>query len=274
MTIIVGNSAPATVQAQPTGTYPNQPPGSVLVSDYKFEVNPDPVSHWGAALQIYGNFSLVTSGWAGTPLFGGKVGRMFYPNGFPYNGTEPALIENTVLGAWTKLYLAFGFQLSGNWVPHPTGVNKILFLSPGPQTSNRLIVNANMFGSPAAGVLDIHLQAVPTQPNGDSSVNLTPNINNATSLIAGRWHRCEVVVENNTANNGDGTIKWWVDNILRGSYVHAGALWNGKLGVAGEAKSFGSLTWAPTWGGGGSGNLVLPAGMSQFMDSILISGHA
>ena len=59
----------------------------------------------------------------------------------------------------------------------------------------------------------------------------TPNVN-ATVVTLGVWHRVEWYA------NKAGTLQWWLDGVLQGSYSDAGNSYN-----------FNMFQFSPTWGG-------------------------
>jgi hypothetical protein len=58
-----------------------------------------------------------------------------------------------------------------------------------------------------------------------------PNVN-STVVTLGQWHKVEWYVHKN------GTVKWWLDGLLQGSYTDAD-----------NPVNFGMFQFSPTWGG-------------------------
>ena len=59
----------------------------------------------------------------------------------------------------------------------------------------------------------------------------TPNVN-ATVVTLGQWHKIEWYASKN------GTLKWWLDGVLQGSYTNVRNSFN-----------FDMFQFSPTWGG-------------------------
>jgi hypothetical protein len=76
---------------------------------------------------------------------------------------------------------------------------------------------------------DQRLRVLPEYP-GDYQWR-TPNIN-ATVVTLGQWHKIEWYASKN------GTLKWWLDGLLQGSYTNATNSFN-----------FDMFQFSPTWGG-------------------------
>jgi hypothetical protein len=142
-----------------------------------------------------------------------------YPQGM-VEGNAPATVYFTNLNA-TELYAGFWWKPSSPFDYGPNG-NKIAFMFNG--------------GGGAGGQQFLHLQndgrlhVLPEYP-GDNRWR-TPNVN-PTVVTLGQWHRVEWY-----SNRVTGTLKWWLDGVLQGSYTDVF-----------NSYSFDMFQFSPTWGG-------------------------
>jgi hypothetical protein len=181
-----------------------------------------------------------------------------YRAGFE-GGFEPINTFKTFAGSNETLYVSFWVKFSSNWVGHPSGVNKIFHI---------FIANINRVYLSAQGVG----QGIPLQPQirlqqvnyAGGFVNLTPNLVPSIALSPGTWHRWEFLLITNTCANTDGVATWWIDGVKVGHYANIGYV------NATQSHSWGSINWAPTWGGIGT---LVSTPQSMSLDHIYVSGR-
>jgi uncharacterized protein YjdB len=126
-----------------------------------------------------------------------------------------------------------------------------------------LVYDGNSYATPnvlsqTEGRIDVWLQAA-QEPNSQRSMraggggNLTPPGANGTrtTIYPGTWYHIEVLVEGNTGGAANGTLKWWVNNVLQGS--HTDVTWKslyGRFPTVGNGR-FTGIDMTPIWGGSG-----------------------
>ncbi len=280
-TAVVSVGAPA---APPDASLPNQPSGFATIQDYRFDAHPQSMVGPGTWGPSYRNrpdseYRITSSGFSGAAPHGSSVGDMWYYEGFSGEGVEADAIgiEFTPV---SKLYIAFWIQFSANWQGHGSGFDKIfhLWTAPGPNASNRVFFSAVNFrpsndGTDATTVWPSSFAVNLQMPWGARNlIDLSrhpdfPQPPGMMGLRRGVWHRVEVLVEQNTGDNFDGTATAWVDGVQVSRYTDL------RYTLSHEVKGFHYLEWAPTWGGYSPINVTRVGGMHMFMDRIYMSGR-
>src|SRR6266516_288544 len=260
-----GQTGAATVivtKPAPRGTWPNEPSGLTLISDYGFDA---------VIPATYDPLQLGTSGWRvrWNPVGDGSrivdpaelfsppgVYQVRYPVGFG-EGSSPSTLEYDFASRPTELYWCFWWKPSNPFQSHSSGVNKIAFiwtpsgstdllyfdLSPNPwriRCMNDLIAG----GGPDAGKRD--------EPNVTTTV-----------ITLGQWHRIEIHAKYSTGSNADGTVRWWVDGVLNGNYTNLKMLQDG---------GFDHIQFGVTFGGAGTGETKTETDYYWF-DHVRVSGR-
>lgn len=211
-----------------TGTWPNEPVGMRLVSDWAFDQDPPTagdvpigISGWKIVSQAAPGSA---RGWVArisdpnSPFSPPNVFDFVYPQGM-VEGNAPATVYHDGLGA-SEVYAGFWWKPSVPFDFGPNG-NKIAFIFNG--------------GGGAGGqqflilLPDGRLHVLPEYP-GDFRWR-DPNVN-ATIVTLGQWHRVEWYATK------AGTLKWWLDGVLQGSYTNVT-----------NAFNFDMFQFSPTWGG-------------------------
>lgn len=233
------DSASFSVSAPPSGSWPNDP-GGTLVTNYGFdEVIPD-----NGSPTDFGGFG--SAGWSvynrrganGTNSFIERVTdatgphspsfvvQFNYALGFTGNGSDPGTLYRPI-GGGTELYIGFWWKASSPWQSHPTGVNKILFqeFSSGADQIAMVWQNANRIRL----VTEMSTDARPLEPNQTQ-----------TTINTNTWYQIEWRM-----HRGTGLTRWWVNNILQGSFT-----------VNYPSGSFSQIQVAPGWGGSGGSKSV------------------
>ena len=218
-------SAALTVTVLPPGSWPNEPAGLAVRTDYAFPdaipvTNADvPIpggSGWNSIYNGAGNVSLVPG--VGAPMSPSTVLQLMYPVGF-VAGSGPGTVYYN-LPSVNKLYVGFWWKPSNPWQGHPSGVNKMTFVFTG-SGSMPLI----MYGPPG-GPYELKFE-----PEFGNTYWLEPDVHVPVTL--GVWHRVELFLD-----AGAGTADWWLDGQRIG---HATGVPYGGPFVLWE--------FASTWGG-------------------------
>lgn len=237
----------------PDTTWPNQPAGFIVISDHHFDsFNSD---GWSPNSNSGGNDSIVSD--ATAPRSPPHVGLANFPAGWT-GGFDPIATQVSISGAnYTRIYMSFWVKLSSNWIPHPSGVNKIGFVWIAGSPS----VYESFQGSSFPLQPQIRLQGIP-----GGAVNLLPNVNNVP-LNANTWYRWEIVLECNTGGNSDGVAHWWINGTETGLYTNIQYVASGSSHIWGSGGD--GVSWRPVWGGIGDS---VPGGQKMWVDDWYISG--
>lgn len=230
-----------------TGWRANEPAGFTPLTDRGF--NSITEDGWGlvAASGSVTNLSVVTDTTA--PHSPPNVGRVRYPVGFA-GGGEPCNAYRQALGR--KLYFCKSFMFSSNWQGHPTLTNKIMHYHLDSNSKNKIFTLGYGSGSdpllPAFGLQGLASSYNFNAQGGAGGTQATgwclPNQGKPAQLTRGKYATWEAVMDLGTPGNADGSIQWWIDGVLVGSYVN--------IPLVVTTNSYTQLEWAPTWGGVGS----------------------
>jgi hypothetical protein len=214
----------------PPAGWPNEPAGMTLLSDWGLDqvlpTSGDVPIVGSGGWKIVENASVGSSqGWAtraldaGAPSSPSNVYDFVYPAGM-IEGVSPAAVYYDGFNA-DEIYVGFWWKPSSPFDTGPNG-NKIAFIfNGGGDTGGQQFLILYPDG---------RLHVLPEYP-GDYRWR-TPNVN-ATVVQLGVWHRVEWYT-----NRVNGTLKWWLDGVLQGSYTN----------VTNPVK-FDMFQFNPTWGG-------------------------
>ena len=219
-----------TVSNSTGSAWPNEPAGLTVRTDWGFDQTP-PTSGDVPILGSLG-WKIVSQaplgsprGWAalvsdpGAPFSPPSVYDFVYPQGM-VEGNAPATVYYDGLGS-TEMYAGFWWKPSSPIDLGPDG-NKIAFMFNG---------GGGLGGQQFLILLpDGRLHVLP-EYLGDYRWR-DPNVT-ATVVRLGAWHRVEWY-----ANVATGTLKWWLDGVLQGSYTNVRNLF-----------PFDMFQLSPTWGG-------------------------
>jgi hypothetical protein len=232
-------SASVTVFTPPWGTWPNEPAGFSLISDYDFGA-PVPATNRGDPLG--------TSGWQvwrntagrGTlavddaaPLSAPDAFQFLYPIGFP-SGQEPAMVEYVFRPRVQELYWGFWWKPSNPFQSDWSGVNKIAFVWTPSGSTDLLYFDLSPDPWRIRAMDDLFAGGGP-----DAGKRNEPNVT-TTVIRLGQWHRIEIYVKYSTGSNANGIVRWWVDGVLNGNYTNLKMVQDG---------GFDHVQFAPTFGG-------------------------
>jgi len=219
-----------TVSNPVASSWPNEPTGMTLLSDWGMDQQPP----FSGDVPIVGSsgWKIVSQaspgsprGWvervldATAPLSPSNVYDFVYPQGM-VEGNAPGTVYFDGIGR-KEVYAGFWWKASSPFDFGPDG-NKIAFIFNG--------------GGGAGGqqfiilLPDGKLHVLPEYP-GDFRWR-DPNVN-ATTVTLGAWHRIEWYTNVTT-----GTMKFWLDGVLQGSYTDVKNTFN-----------FDMFQFSPTWGG-------------------------
>ena len=213
----------------PGGTWPNEPPGLTLLTSWGFDSEPPAsgdvpipgsagwnVVHERTPGSARGSVQRVSD--SSAPFSPANVYDFVYPEGM-VEGTAPATVYYTFRAR--EVYVSFWWKASAPFDLGPNG-NKIAFLfnGGGDGGGQQFLILRR----------DGRLHVLPEYP-GDFRWR-EPNVS-ASAVALGAWHRIEWY-----ADRSAGTLKWWLDGVLQGSYTDVR-----------NAADFDMFQFSPTWGG-------------------------
>lgn len=205
-----------------TGAWPHEPPGFTPITDQPWDL----LTTLGWAVQ-YGTASIGVD--LGAPVSPPGVLTIAYPVGFG-GGSAPGTMTR-LIAPTKRIFSGIWWKVSDPWQGHNSNVNKISFLFPESGGDMTMV----MYGSPGG---PYHLRVIPQFP-GFASDWLTPNVEDLPVAL-GVWHQIEWLVDYGSGT-GVGTVQWWMDGRLIGSYDNV-PFPNSGMGV---------YKLSPTWGGVG-----------------------
>ena len=218
-----------TIARDPAASWPNEPPGLTVVTDWGFDAAPPAAGDvlipngagWRVVYEVPANPARGSAHLAsdpGAPLSPSHVYDFVYPEGM-VEGVAPATVYYNLRAG--EIYAGFWWKASSPFDLGPNG-NKVAFLFNG--------------GGGAGGqqvlilLPDRRLHVLPEYP-GDFRWR-RPNVS-ATIVTLGEWHRIEWF-----ANVATGENKWWLDGVLQGSHTDVT-----------NRHPFDMFQFSPTWGG-------------------------
>ena|SRR2546427_4019607 len=224
------------------GTWPNEPSGFTLVSDYDF-ADAVPATNQGAHLGRRG-----WQVWYNIDGLGTRVSDSTAPQSPPYvlqflypigmrDGGAPMTLEHDFTPPVTELYWGFWWKPSNPFQSDGSGVNKIVFIwtpTVSGNTTDLLYLDLSPTPWRIRCMNDLGTGGGPT-----AGQRLEPNAT-TTVITLGQWHRIEIYVEYSTGSLANGVVKWWVDGQLNGTYTNLKMVQDG---------GFTHLQFSPTYGG-------------------------
>jgi hypothetical protein len=160
------------------------------------------------------------------------VWQFAYPVGYTSAGVAPGT-EWSTMAPSQAMYVGFWWKPSNPWQGHSSGVNKLMFYYTGDPAGLSQNMTIQMYGS-GNGPFSTRMVG-----EGFEDVPYWENVGSTSPLALGVWHRIEVLM-----NSPAGSLKWWVDGNLVGSYT----------GVPYPSYGFFQTEFSPTWGGVGGSN--------------------
>jgi hypothetical protein len=211
-----------------SGTWPNEPAGWTLINDHDMSgLNTGGWANVYPADITSGGISEVSD--PGAPASPPSVWQFAYTTGFTAAGTAPATEWMTMVPT-QALYVGFWWKPSNPWQGHESGVNKLMFLFTGDRAGLSQNMTIQLYGS-GNGPFSTRMVG-----EGFEDVAYWENVSSTSPLALGVWHRVEILM-----NAPAGSLQWWVDGKLVGSYT----------GVPYPSYGFFQLEFSPTWGGVG-----------------------
>ncbi len=216
-----------------SAVWPNEPAGATVITDWGF--NTITGSGWH---DEGGDTGIVSDSTA--PLSPGNVLQQRFSIGFA-GGISPGN-DWYVFTPTREIYLGFWWKANAGWQAHPTGINKLIFVSTedGSNPFVLMMYGQNPYSLAFVyqniGIDNSHISGFP----GVTGTVLWPG---GASLVPGNWYRIELYMKLSTTSTSlDGIIKWWANG------VQAGNLTTVNFAQAG----FSSVPIVPIWGGTGS----------------------
>lgn len=207
---------------------------------------------WYITSQV-GNKSIASD--ATAPQSQPNILRHTYPAGFTggVSGTSAgySAADNG------EIYVCLAIKWDANWEDHPTGTNKVLFVTNDAFGGGGDPVFLSMNTQTATNRLILTTQ-------GPGMAGPIPRAAEA-NITKGTWHIVEFYLKTNSADGvADGVAKLWLDGVISTDRSDVefwtGAIANGR---------FNNVKLEPTWGGGG-GTVV--SDFSLDIDEIYVSG--
>lgn len=234
----------------------NEPNGLSQLTDKDFntltelETGTDPNWYLNSTT---GNKSIVTD--LGAPQSPPNVLRHEYPDGFSGGaaGTS-AGFQNQSLD---EIYVCIACKWDADWEDHPTGTNKVFFVTSSSFGGGGDPVFLNFNTQQAQPRLILFTQG----PGMAGSLARVQEVN----PVKGQWHIVEVYLKANSADGvADGVARLWMDGTLSTN------LSNVEFYTGGTADGkFNTVKLEPTWGGSG-GTVVSAFGLEH--DKMYVSG--
>lgn len=217
-----------------SASWPNEPAGATVITDWGWsDLN------GGGWHDEGGDASIVSDSTA--PLSPASVLQQRFASGFP-GGISPSN-EWYTFSPSREIYLGFWWKANAQWEAHPSGINKILFVSreDGGNAFFLIMSGQNPYN------LAFSYQEGPWICNGDlvgyPGICGTILVQGGAALIPGNWYRIELYMKmSTTTTSKDGIIKWWANGVQAGN-----------LTTVNFAQSpFAGVPIVPIWGGMGA----------------------
>lgn len=175
-----------------------------------------------------------------------------YPSGFAAGSTPFGIFCNTV-PLVTHMYISCWVCMPSNFNSNSNNIKWVFYAQNGPNGRNHVV----MLSSGAMGSEVGPWMA--NQGGGGGSINIGGNNNTMAGALVnlananlpalkGTWanFEWEMILETVPGVSADGICKFWVNNILRGS-------WNNiKFNGIGDPNGFDTVSFTPYYGGGGA----------------------
>ena len=218
---------------------------------------------------ISGNYSTIT---VASTYGGTDSGRITFPTGFTGGSAPSGGGALNAIASWSyqsaiwpsggsrDLYFALEFQVSSNWQNHPTGTNKIFFVTMDEHGGGGdpcfISLETNLSGGTAPPQIMIRQQGT-----GGVSVPST-TLSAEVEIVYGQSYLIEVHLKaNTTSSSTDGELHLWVDGTK--TQEDLSCSWANI-----NSPTWDNLRWEPTWGGAGG---TVTSDMHQQMSIIYAS---
>jgi hypothetical protein len=222
----------------------NEPAGMTSLEERTYDTLSE--AGWWKKTESSPYFQLATQN-SPAPVHGSSsVGQMYFPAGFTGGGAPTSDgIDLSNSAIWNvgseEVYVCFEVLFSSNWQPHPTGTNKIFFITMSAQNGN---------GDPSFLSLQTNAAAGPqiqvrNQGTGDFDPPVLPLLSEEV-ITYGEWNLVEVRLKaSSTPTTSDGAVQLWINGVK--TQEDLACVWASTAGAKWDTVKF-----EPTWGGGGS----------------------
>lgn len=220
-------------------TWPNQPAGSTLLSDFDFSAKTG--SGW---TKVYDGGAIVNDPTA--PVSPPGVLQYTWNHSAGYGDVSntnfffPGGADNYYIGFWWKPSNPFtGWQTSQNKINlirnEPDG--HIYLLMSGPQAGNAYVLNFTTTWRSYSGVSNSHLAGGGTWCDAAGICNVFPNAGSGTVTL-GAWQLLEYYIQRSTTvTSRNGILRWWLNGKLAGNYTNINT----------PRSLFSEVQFAPVW---------------------------
>jgi hypothetical protein len=247
--------APAPFTA--AGLYPNEPAGLTTISDNEFSspapaavgsTTPMRVGVTGVEWQVYlrdaGAQRLASDPTA--PRSPSQVMLLWYPKGLA-SGYSPAVSMGYTTREYSTWYEAGWFKIgdSTGFAAHGILMKALGFWSVNGSGSDNQFFAALEPTTVGHNGIEKQFRWRFLQ-QGVAARHVYPNINVDKRIIAGRWHRYEILMGINDIGVANGTLKVWLDGMLQYDYRD----WTWRTSSA--PRGFYGRKLDPVWGGTGN----------------------
>ena len=244
----------------------NLPNGFTLLESRNFET----LAGEGWWYSNNGKIDIVANGSANvngefTQSVSGNLGRIIFPaNDTQLDGTAPAStgIDPANSAIWhagsSEVWLEFEHAVSTNWVNHPTGTNKIFFVTAsgyGGGGDPCVVCYDSDFNPPRYTIFQ--------QGPGVTIRDLRPNLS-TIGAPHGSVNHVKIHIVANTPGNSDGQAHMWVNGVKTTEHTNVQFMNAGYL--------FDHVVAQPTYGGVGAGVLASPQYMYFSRIGVAVKG--
>lgn len=201
--------------AEASASWPNEPAGSTLISDFAFDaVTGDGWQNGSGSTHIVSD--------ATAPFSPGNVVQMEYPIGFPA-GIGPDNIYHSLNGNQTETFMGFWFKFNAGWQQeiNSQGSKLAFAISNGQQDS--FIMMSGPQGGPYKIITSLESVGVCNGHTGTygDACNGTRVFVTSALVPVGAWHKIEWYQKFSTCKTcQNGIIRIWVDGVLGGSWTN------------------------------------------------------
>jgi len=253
---------------QPEPAHPNEPPGFTRFyeNDYTLAPAEGVENDNGAAIDgCWWKFdpdnNIDVSSDASAPSGDGLVLDLRFPLGQP-SGSGPGVVQE-----WdqcgdssntddSKIYVDFTIKLAGgpngnlaDWEQHPVLTKILGFWGSGrnDQGANASDMYGHVWASGGSTFSSSWSPSWIMSHFPPGARGFSQNANPTKQIVAGRWHRMEILMEmNGSPGSTDGILKWWIDGTLVLNYSDV------TYNSSGSPSGFYGRHNSPTWGGSGA----------------------
>lgn len=185
-----------------------------------------------------GNHSIVSD--PAAPLSPPNVYQQTFASGMP-GGISPAGESYAFSSTSREVYLRFWWKANAGWQAHPSGINKIVFVSTQDGQNPFVLL---MYGTNPYNLAFVYQNTGIDNGAlvGFPGVSGTALFSGSAALTPGNWYQIELYMKlSTTTTSQDGILQWWANGVPSGNYTT----------VNYGQSPFSSLSIYPIWGGVG-----------------------